>query len=70
MATRDEPLKDVVGGLLISVAHFFWYFASIQSASFELVWNLKFRQWFCRPSFETALAQEEIPWRYCGPEVI
>ena len=22
MATRDEPLKDVVGGLLISVAHF------------------------------------------------
>ena len=23
MATRDEPLKDVVGGLLISVAHFF-----------------------------------------------
>ena len=23
MATRDEPLKDVVGGLLFSVAHFF-----------------------------------------------
>ena len=22
MATRDEPLNDVVGGLLISVAHF------------------------------------------------
>ena len=32
----------------------------------KLVWILKFRQWFCRPSFETALAPEEIPWRIGG----
>ena len=27
------------------------------------VWILKFRQWFCRLSFETALALEKISWR-------
>ena len=27
---------------------------------------MEFRQWFYRPSFETALALEEIPWRIGG----
>ena len=38
----------------------------IQKLGVKLVWILKFRQWFCRPSFETALAPEEIPWRIGG----
>ena len=39
---------------------------SQNSRHHKLVWILKFRQWFCRPSFETALAPEEIPWRIGG----
>ena len=39
---------------------FFFFFLFLGT---KLVWFLKFRQWFCRPSFETALALEEIPWR-------
>ena len=31
MATRDEPLKDVVGGLLISLWPIFWVLTSSQS---------------------------------------
>ena len=37
-----------------------------RNTGLKLVWILKFRQWFCRPSFETALAPEEIPWRIGG----
>ena len=38
----------------------------LKTSTPKLVWILKFRQWFCRPSFETALAPEEIPWRIGG----
>ena len=41
-------------------------FGETKPAWLKLVWILKFRQWFCRPSFETALAPGEIPWRIGG----